>query len=289
MQKADQAARENAGIPPPPPPFEPRKAQAPRTPRPPKQRSARGHTMADDTVIDVSAGADIAIEPELSNAAETPPCSSTHPQAGTWSDEDAFDTLRRLMEEYGVIFCPNRCDQKLLSGLLLPAAHFNYKDLSKGRGYWLCNDYQYAALRGMVIEIEALYAEMDTKHLEDFSTWSHVELYYNRWFRQCVRVRSDQLHRRPSKKEREFIDACLGHRSLCDLDQQTLKHVRKPTLTTKAKDANAETHKVLMDPESKEHIPEFEYDCWTNDHALHDFGGPTLLEPMPYMFHSYNS
>ena len=57
------------------------------------------------------------------------------------------------------------------------------------------------------------------------------------------------------------MDACLGHRTFGDPDQQALKQGRKPTLTTKAKEANAETHRVIIDPESKEHIPELEYDC----------------------------
>ena len=97
VERAGQVARENTGVSPPAPAFEPRRAQAPRTPRPPKQRPARGHTMADDTMVHDSVGADNAIKPDLSNAAETRPCSSTQAQPGAWSDGDAFDTMRRLM------------------------------------------------------------------------------------------------------------------------------------------------------------------------------------------------
>ena len=41
----------------------------------------------------------------------------------------------------------------------------------QGKGFWLCTNYQYAALRVMVIEIRAIYAEIDAKDLADFSMW----------------------------------------------------------------------------------------------------------------------
>ena len=66
----DHVVRETAGTPFPPPSYKPRKAQAPRTPRPPRRREARGHTVADSTKADVSADADPAVDPGWSNAVE---------------------------------------------------------------------------------------------------------------------------------------------------------------------------------------------------------------------------
>ena len=142
------------------------------------------------TTYTVNRYADSAVKPDLSVASNTVPASSTQPRESIWSDDCAFDTMRRLIESNGVIFCPNRCDQKLLSGILLAAAHFKYVDMKGDKGFWRCTDYQYGSLRGMVVEICAIYAKMDEKDLVSFSSWPQVEAYYNRWFRNCLRERT---------------------------------------------------------------------------------------------------
>ena len=198
-----------------------------------------------------------AVNPDLSVATNKEPSSSTQVREVIWSDDSAFDTMRRLMEINGVIFCPEKCDQKLLSGILgCRALRVRFKG---DKGFWRCTDYQYASLRSMVVEICGVYAEMNATDLAPFSSWPEVEMYYNRWFRNCLRVRAHD--RLPKKHEHMFINECLGHRTLGDPEQKAVSQGRNPILTTKAKAANEETMNVILDPKSQKHIPELEYDC----------------------------
>ena len=78
-----QRAHDHPGPPPPPPTTEPKRAEPPKTPKPPLKRAARGHTMADEYSGEATVGLDAAGDTDLSNAVNVLPgglsaCSRAH-------------------------------------------------------------------------------------------------------------------------------------------------------------------------------------------------------------------
>ena len=210
-----------------------------------------------DAKVQKVVGAVSATNLDLNAAATMDASSCPDPGKEEWSDICASDTTRRLLTHYGNVWCPYRCDQKLLSGLILAAIHFEYKNVKGSRGFWKCTDLQYTSLRGMPNEIHAIYAGMSEEELKPFTPWSEVKSYYNEWFRNYER---DRTHGRlPSRDEHLFVNQCVGFRAV-GTPALEAPHPRNPSVTDRNKVANAEALRVIMDACTNEHIPELEYD-----------------------------
>ena len=248
-----------------------------RTPRPVRKEPAQARSSPDAKVQKV-VGAVSATNLDLNAAATMDASSCPDPGKEEWSDICASDTTRRLLTHYGNVWCPYRCDQKLLSGLILAATHFEYKNVKGSRGFWKCTDLQYTSLRGMPNEIHAIYAGMSEEELKPFTPWHEVKSYYNEWFRNYERNRTHG--RLPSRDEHLFVNQCVGFRAV---GTPALKapHPRNPSVTDRNKVANAEALRVILDACTNEHIPELEYDSSGRvDHAFHNPTRKALLEPM---------